>query len=142
MLREISLIVHIAGVVLWVGGAAAAAWTAAQLAAATPGVRAEGLGAVRRALLAVVTPGILLAWVGGLTLFLSALDLYARAGYLHGKITIAVVISALHGVLVARVRKAAGGTRETSAATFGGLAMGIVVLALVAVVLVILKPGS
>jgi len=142
MLREISLIVHIAGVVLWVGGAAAAAWTAAQLATATPEARREGLGAVRRALLAVVTPGILLAWVGGLTLFLSALDLYARAGYLHGKITIAVVISALHGVLVARVRKAADGTREASAATFGGLAMAIVVLALAAVALVILRPGA
>lgn len=142
MLREISLIVHIAGVVLWVGGAAAAAWTAAQLATASPEARREGLGAVRRALLAVVTPGILLAWVGGLTLFLSALDLYARAGYLHGKITIAVVISALHGVLVARVRKAADGTREASAATFGGLAMAIVVLALVAVALVILRPGA
>ena len=142
MLREISLIVHIAGVVLWVGGAAAAAWTAAQLATASPEARREGLGAVRRALLAVVTPGILLAWVGGLTLFLSALDLYARAGYLHGKITIAVVISALHGVLVARVRKAADGTREASAATFGGLAMAIVVLALAAVALVILRPGA
>ena len=142
MLREISLIVHIAGVVLWVGGAAAAAWTAAQLATATPEARREGLGAVRRALLAVVTPGILLAWVGGLTLFLSALDLYARAGYLHGKITIAVVISALHGVLVARVRKAADGTREASAATFGGLAMAIVVLAHAAVALVILRPGA
>ena len=142
MLREISLIVHIAGVVLWVGGAAATAWTAAQLATATPEARREGLGAVRRALLAVVTPGILLAWVGGLTLFLSALDLYARAGYLHGKITIAVVISALHGVLVARVRKAADGTREASAATFGGLAMAIVVLALAAVALVILRPGA
>lgn len=52
------------------------------------------------------------------------------------------MISALHGVLVARVRKAADGTREASAATFGGLAMAIVVLALAAVALVILRPGA
>lgn len=142
MLRETALVLHVAGVILWIGGTAASAWTAAQLALATPEARRAGLGAVRRALLALTMPGLLLAWAGGLALFLSALDVYARAGWLHGKITVALVLSALHGVLVGRVRRAADGTREVGTGTFAGLSMGIVVLALVAVALAILKPGQ
>src|SRR5687767_2916244 len=107
MLRDISLTMHVAGVILWIGGSAAGAWTAAQLATSTVEVRRAGLDAVRRALLTLTMPGIALAWIGGLLLFVTALDVYARAGWLHGKIMIALVVSGLHGVLVSRVRRSA-----------------------------------
>ncbi|AKF07566.1 CopD family protein [Sandaracinus amylolyticus] len=143
MLREISLVLHIVGVLLWIGGSASAAWTAAQLALVSSAEqRKEGLLAVRRALLAIVTPGLLLAWAGGLTMFFTALDVYSRAGWMHGKLTIGIVVAALHGVLVARVRKGASGEREVSQGFFGGVAMTIVVLAAVVVALVIFRPGS
>lgn len=142
MLREVSLVLHLLGVVLWIGGCASAAWTAAQLATATKEGRAEGLAAVRRSLLVIATPGLLLAWLGGLTLFVSFLDVYARAGWLHGKITIAVALSAIHGVLMARVRRASTGERETSQGLFAGLGMALVIGAAIAVALVVFRPGA
>lgn len=142
MIRELSLFLHLLGVILWVGGTAAGAWTAAQLALAPKESRAAGLGAVRRALLVLTMPGIVLAWLGGLTMFLTALDLYSHAGWMHGKLTLGLVLSALHGVLIARVRKAADGTREGSSGLFGGLAMGIVLVTVLVLGLVIFRPGG
>ncbi len=142
MLREISLLVHVVGVVLWIGGSATGAWTAAQLATAPKEARMPGLGAVRRALLVLTMPGILMAWAGGLTMFLGDFEMYRHAGWMHGKVTLGLVASALHGVLVARVRKASDGTRDASPGLFGGLAMGIVLVALLVIALVILRPGA
>ena len=142
MLREISLVLHVLGVLLWSGGCASAGGTAAQLSTASPLARTEGLAAVRRSLLVIATPGLLLAWLGGLTIFVTFLDVYARAGWMHGKITIALVLSALHGVLVARVRRAASGERPASQTVFAGLGMAIVIAAAVVVALVIFRPGA
>jgi protoporphyrinogen IX oxidase len=142
MLREISLILHVLGVLLWIGGCASAAWTAAQLYAASAEARKEGLLAVRRSLMVIATPGLLLAWVGGLTIFVTGIEIYRRAGWMHTKITLALVVAALHGVLLARVRKAASGQREATPQLFSGLAMTIVLLAAVVVVLVVLRPGA
>lgn len=142
MLRETSLVLHIIGVLLWIGGCASAAWAAGQLALAPAEARKEGLLAVRRSLLVIATPGILLAWAGGLTMFFAFLDVYARAGWMHGKLTIGLVVAALHGVLVARVRKGATGEREPSQAFFAGVAMTIVLLAAAVVALVVFRPGA
>lgn len=149
MLREISLIVHLVGVVVWIGGSATGAWTAAQLISAPSGASVSasaphaGLVAVRKALLALTMPGILLAWAGGLTMFVAHFEtMYAHAGWMHGKVALGVVASGLHGALVARVRKASDGTKPGSPGLFAGLAMGIVLVALVVVALVILKPGG
>jgi putative membrane protein len=143
VIRELSLVVHVVGVVLWIGGAATAAWIGAQLALAPKEARAAGLGAARSAILALGTPGLLLAWLGGLVvLVLGWSDVYARAGWMHGKLTIALVLSALTGVLTARIRKAASGEREASSALLGGLAIALVVLAACAVALVLVRPGA
>lgn len=143
MLRETSLLLHIIGVLLWIGGSASAAWSAGQLALAPAEAREAGLLAVRRSLLMIATPGILLAWAGGLTMFIAYFDdVYRTAGWMHGKLTIGIVVSALHGVLVARVRKAATGEREVSQGFFAGVAMTIVLLGAAAVALVVLRPGA
>jgi putative membrane protein len=141
-LREPALILHVVGIVLWVGGTALAAWTAAQLALSSRDAAAAGLAAVRRGLVVIATPGLLLAWLGGLAMFLTGLDIYARAGWLHGKITIALVLSALHGILMARVRRAATGERPSSQSLFAGLAIAIVCAAAIATALAILRPGA
>ena len=142
-MREPALIVHLIGVVLWVGSTATGAFTAAQLAATATGeTRTVGLGVVRRVLLVLGAPGLLLAWAGGLTMLIEGWsDLYARAGWMHGKLTIGLVLAALHGVVVGRVRRAATGQREASPALMTGLAMTIVVLALVNITLAIVRPG-
>jgi protoporphyrinogen IX oxidase len=142
MLREVSLVLHLLGVVLWIGGCASAAWTAAQLTSVAEGARAEGLAAVRRSLLVIATPGLLLAWLGGLTVFVSFMDVYARAGWMHGKLTIALALSAIHGVLMARVRRASTGERPGSQGLFAGLGMALVIGAALAVALVVFRPGA
>ncbi len=140
-MREISLFLHVLGVILWVGGCASAAFNAAQLMGASSAARVEGLSAVRRTLQVVATPGLLLAWLGGLTMFVSFFDIYARAGWMHGKLTIAILLSAIHGILLARVRRAAS-SGSGSAGGFAGFAMALVMGAALVVALVIFRPGA
>jgi putative membrane protein len=143
LLRELALIVHLVGVLLWIGGAATAAWTAAQIVLAPADARREGLGAARRALLTLASPGLVLAWMGGLAIVLPGWsELYARAGWMHGKILVGLVLAALTGVLTGRVRRAASGEREASSALFAGIATVLVLGAAVAVALVVLRPGG
>jgi putative membrane protein len=140
-MREISLFLHILGVILWIGGCASAAFTAAQLMGTSSAARAEGLSSVRRTLQVVATPGLLLAWLGGLTMFVTFFDVYARAGWMHGKLTIAILLSAMHGILLARVRRAQS-QESGSASGFAGLAIALVMGAALVVALVVFRPGA
>lgn len=140
-MREISLFLHVFGVILWIGGCVSAAFTAAQLMGTSAATRAEGLSSVRRTLQVIATPGLLLAWLGGLTILVNFWDIYARAGWMHGKLTLGIVLSAVHGILLARVRRAATGGGGSSGA-FAGFAMALVVGAAIVVALVIFRPGA
>jgi putative membrane protein len=143
VLRSLALVIHVIGVLLWIGGAAMASWTAAELALAPPEARRVGFGAARRALLVLATPGLLLAWIGGLVMLVEGWSaIYARAGWMHGKVTIGLVLAAVSGVMTSRIRKAAAGEREASRSLLAGLAMAFVLGAAIAVVLVVLRPGT
>lgn len=140
-MTQAALLIHLLGVIFWIGGAATAAWAGARLALAPTETRSAGLSAASSAMLTLVTPALLLAWLGGLAMLVSGWsDVYAHAGWMHAKLTIALVLSALTGVLSARVRKAAKGEVLVSTAFFGGLCIAIVLTALVALVLVVLRP--
>lgn len=137
---QVARLIHILGVVLWIGGTVTALWAAASAPASKEG-REAALSAARRAMMAIAGPGILLAWLGGLTLLLSHWsDVYARAGWMHGKLTVGIVVSALHGIATARMRKAATGERDASAGLFAGFAIAVLLLGLVAIALVVLRP--
>lgn len=136
---NIALIVHLLGLVLWIGGAITCSWIAASLVAAK---ETKALSSVRSALLAVVTPGILLAIMGGLARLIPFWSAeYAHAGWMHGKLTIGLVLAGMHGLLVNRVRKAATGT-PVSPGVFVSIAVGYAVLALIAMALAILRPHA
>ncbi len=139
MAQQIALIVHVFGVVLWVGSTSAAAWTAASLV--SEGER-KSLSSVRKTLLMLGAPGLLLAWAGGLAMLVPGWSHYSHAGWMHGKLTIGLILSVLHGVLVGRVRRAAAGTAPGSPTLFVGVAIAYLALALVAIALVILQPGG
>lgn len=140
--RDIAIATHLIGMALWVGGIATAALVAAAAARDAEGSRAT-LVAARRAVLFLATPGMLLAWVAGLSwLVPNFTTLYARMGWMHGKLTILLVLTAITGVLTGRLRRAASGSKPPSAALFGGLGLAVVVLAAVTVFLAILKPGT
>ncbi len=136
---NIALVVHFLGLLLWIGGAITTAWIAAGLVSAG---ETNALSTVRSALLAVVTPGILLATIGGLALLIPAWGAhYAHAPWMHAKLTIGLVLGALHGVLVGRVRRAASG-KPVSPGLFVGIAVAYAVLGLAGVALAILRPGE
>lgn len=136
---NIALVVHFLGLLLWIGGAITASWMAASIVSSGD---TKALSSVRSALLAVVAPGILLATIGGLARLLPAWSTqYAHAPWMHAKLTIGLVLGALHGVLVGRVRKASKG-QPVSAGFFVGMAVAYAVLGAAAVALAILRPGQ
>jgi putative membrane protein len=137
---NLAIVVHLLGLLLWIGGATTCAWIAAGLVAAG---ETKALSSVRSALLAIVAPGISLAAIGGLARLVPGWSAYyAHAPWMHAKLAIGLVLGALHGVLVGRVRKAAKGTQPASPGTFVAIAVAYVVLGLAAVALAILRPGE
>ncbi len=99
---------HPLAVVVWMGGASAialVAWAGAK------GERPEVVAsAARVALRALVVPALLLAWGAGLARLLPAFsEHYARSGWMHAKLTLALVASGATGMLGATLRRAAEG---------------------------------
>jgi protoporphyrinogen IX oxidase len=140
-IQDLALAVHLVGVILWIGGSVAAA-TVGAFAGEQNGNETALKGA-RRALLWWATPGLLLAWVGGLTMLLpNFTTLYARAGWMHGKLTLLLVATGITGVLTGRLRKAAKGDKPAAPKLLNGLSFGLAALALLIVGLAVLKPGA
>lgn len=140
--RDLALAVHLLGVILWIGGAVAAATVGAFAADAEEG-RTTALRGARRVLTWWSTPGMVLAWAGGLTMLIPEFaTLYARAGWMHGKLTLLLALSGMTGVLGVRLRKAASGQKDVTSKLLNGLGLGLVALAFVVLALVIVKPGS
>lgn len=127
-------VLHVIGVTLWIGGV---------LSVGLVGAFASGdkktLEAARHASLRVATPGMILAFVGGLAMFIVSIDVYKSAGWVHIKLTLALVAAALTGVLSGKLRKAAAGT-EVSAKALKGLSFGVLGLALVNIIMAFLGP--
>jgi len=141
VLFRIALALHLIGVILWIGGAIAAATVAASASAEKDSTSA--LAGARRALLFWATPGMLVAWLGGLGMLLpNFMDMYARAGWMHTKLTLLLAASAVMGVLTGRVRKAARSDKPASAGLLNGLAGALLLMSIAVVGLAILKPGA
>jgi uncharacterized membrane protein len=98
---------------------------------------------VRRAVLVVATPGLLLAWAGGLTMLIPHFsEMYMRAGWMHGKLTVAVIATALTGVVTGKVRRVARDEALASPGLMWTLGILLVLLGAAAVVLAVLRPGA
>ncbi len=139
--RGLAIATHLLGMVLWIGGVSAAALIAA--AAAREGDAGKpAIAAARRAVLMLATPGMLLAWIAGLSYLVpNFTTFYARAGWMHGKLTLVLVLSAITGVLTGHLRKAAAGKKAASPGLLGGLAIAVVAIMAIVVFLAVLKPG-
>lgn len=132
-------VVHVCGIVLWVGGMLAALATAVAARSATEASRTHVVAAARSAMALVATPGLLMAWAAGLTIAISSWDVYRSAGWLHAKITCALLLAAIHGMAMARMRKAASGG-EIKAGMLQVLVGIAALLAVGAVTLVVAQP--
>lgn len=135
-----ALILHLLGVVLWIGGGVAGALIAMSAAARGRDLRLALLGDVRRALLFVSGPGLVLAFAGGLALLATSWDVYRTMGWVHAKLTLGLFLAAVSGILSARLRTAASGERDVPAGLFAALAGTLGLGALLAIVLVVTRP--
>lgn len=147
MLPQIVVALHVFAVILWIGSIASAGWLLAGRAnAPTPeqGKAATelALGLYRR----VAAPAFVLAFACGLIRVLMAPEAYLKAHWFHGKLTLALVVIALHHILGARAARAARADQAAASSQVGpasntaGILTGALVLcALGVVVLVVLK---
>lgn len=110
----VARILHVIGNILWLGGGAAAAFAMAQFALGSPEARTNAAQVLRKVVLQLVTPGMLLSFAGGLFMLLSHWsDLYAKAPWMHAKLTVGLVAAGFSGVLSGKLRRAAQGAEVT-----------------------------
>ncbi|MCA9615937.1 MAG: CopD family protein [Sandaracinus sp.] len=125
---------HLVGAVLWMGASIAVALVAA---AASGNERAPVAALARRVALRIATPGLVLAFVGGLTMLALSWDAYARAGWMHGKLLLVVIAAGLHGAVSGKLRKLSKGD---DVGGLQGLAYAYLVLLALIVVAVVVGP--
>jgi putative membrane protein len=92
----------------------------------------------RRLLKGIMTPAMIVTWVLGLYLAWSAFGF--KGGWLHGKILLVFILSAIHGYLAGRVRAFAGDRNLKSARFYRVINEVPAVLMALIVILVIVKP--
>jgi len=127
---------HFLGMAFWFGSAIGVA-----IAAATPTQSPSGVAkTLRRVTVRVTTPSMLLAFVGGFGMLIpSFTEVYAKAGWMHAKLTLLILLAAATGVLTGKLRRWAGG-QEVEAKTFGRLAWVIGILGVLIVTFAVFRP--
>jgi protoporphyrinogen IX oxidase len=105
-----TLVAHIFGLVLWVGGLLVTTVVMARhTREESPEARAA-LGKVQRTLLrGMADPGALLTILAGITLITTNRAYYLHAGWLHIKLTFVIVLIVLHGITAVKSKKLASG---------------------------------
>ncbi|AOO79860.1 TIGR00701 family protein [Bosea vaviloviae] len=92
----------------------------------------------RRLLKGIMTPSMIVTWILGLYLAWSAFGF--KGGWLHGKILLVFILSAIHGYLAGRVRAFAEDRNLKSARFYRVINEVPAVLMALIVILVIVKP--
>jgi putative membrane protein len=142
----------VSGLYLWIKAAhilAVIAWMAGMLylprlfvyhAGAAPGSELAATFATmeRRLLRFIMLPALIVTWISGLTLAAEAG--FFSAGWLHGKLALVLLMSALHGYFSVTQKKLAAGRNEKSAAFFRILNEAPTILMIGIVILVVIKP--
>lgn len=142
MLPQVVVALHVFSVIFWIGSITVVGWLLANQASAPSADKGAtaaelALSLYRR----VAAPAFVLAFALGLVAFAQNLAFYKQAHWMHGKLTLALGVIALHHILGARAKRAANGsaTNEATSRTSGMLTAGLVLCALGVVVLVVLK---
>jgi len=127
---------HFVGTVFWIGSAVAVA-----IAAAAPTPLESGVAqALRKVTLRVTTPAMLIAFAGGLGMLIpNFVDVYAKQGWMHAKLTLLLLLAAATGVLTGRLRRWAEG-QEITQTTFTRLAWAISILSILIVTFAVFRP--
>jgi protoporphyrinogen IX oxidase len=130
---------HLLAVVAWIGGMLAVPTLLAAHAAGGPD--AAGFARAARLLLKrLVLPGMITALVLGVALIGMQPSIMKGQGFMHAKLTLALVLMGAHGFLAARARKAEAGEPGPSAGAWGGVAAVLLALSGAVVGLVVVRP--
>ncbi len=92
----------------------------------------------RRLLKAIINPAMIITWLSGL--YIAYAFGFYRAGWLHAKLTLVVLMSAMHGYLAGRVRAFAEDRNDKSSRFYRIVNEIPTVLMIGIVILVIVKP--
>ncbi len=92
----------------------------------------------RRLMKAIMLPSMIVVWITGVTLMIQGG--WLKAGWLHWKIMLVLILSGLHGYLSVERKKLAAGTSKRSSRDFRILNEVPTLLLIGIVVLVIVKP--
>lgn len=93
----------------------------------------------RRLLKAIINPSMVVTWIMGLSLMV-ATDALHSGGWFHAKLTLVLLMSGVHGVLVGQVKKFARDERPHSSRYYRVLNEVPTVIFLIIVPLVVFKP--
>ena len=126
--------------IIWIGGTISGALLVAfGDETSRSAVAASFRSVVQRA----INPAMVVAWLAGLAVLLDGWSvLYARAGWMHGKLTLALIVSGLTGVLSGRLRRAGNNPAAASPSVFRAFALGFVLIATLVITLAKFKFGS
>jgi len=129
---------HFLGMAFWVGSAVGVA-----LAAAAPTDGDLGVArALRKVTLWVTTPSMILAFIGGFGVLIPNFTaVYAKAGWMHGKLTLVILLAGATGLLTGRLRRWAAG-EDVEPKTFMRLAWFMGITGLLVVTLAVFRPFS
>ncbi len=127
---------HFLGMAFWVGSAIGVA-----IAAATPTESPTGFArTLRKVTVRVTTPSMLLAFAGGFGMLIpSFTEVYSKAGWMHAKLTLLILLAGATGALTGKLRRWAGG-QEVEARTFARLAWIIGILGVLIVTFAVFRP--
>jgi protoporphyrinogen IX oxidase len=131
---------HILAVIAWMAGMLYLPRLFVYHAGAAPGsdLAATFETMERRLLRFIMLPAMIVTWVTGLTL--AAEGGFFAAGWLHGKLALVIMMSALHGYFSVTRKKFAAGTNRKDARFFRILNEAPTILLIGIVILVIIKP--
>ena len=127
---------HFLGTMFWIGTAVAVA-----IAASAPTPWESGIAqALRKVTVRVTTPSMILAFAGGIGMLVpNFADVYAKQGWMHGKLGLLLILAGATGVLTGKLRRWAQG-QEVDPSTFARLAAVISVVAVLIVTLAVFRP--
>lgn len=127
---------HFIGGILWMGGIVASA------VAGYVGASKATSAAARTVNLRIATPGMILAFIGGLGILLPTFgSYYAKQPWMHAKLTLVLVASAISGVISGTLRKASTAD-EQPVSKLKGLAIAMTLILFTIVYLAVNKPGA
>ncbi|HVC00209.1 MAG TPA: CopD family protein [Candidatus Dormibacteraeota bacterium] len=136
-----TLVVHIFGIVLWIGGLLMTTILLSRHARETsPEVRSALTRLEKKSMRAMADPGALLTILAGITLILSNPSYYMHATWLHIKLTLVLAMIVLHGFIGIEMKSLQKGVRAMTSGK-AWLLFGAVLLVFLCILIATL-PGA